>query len=80
MEKVEDTVIQIYNDLLRVDHKDERIIVGISGAPGSGKSTLSQGLLNKINKSKHVAAVIPMDGYHLDNSCLLYTSPSPRDS
>ena len=70
MEKVEDTVIQIYNDLLRVDDKDERIIVGISGAPGSGKSTLSQRLLNKINKSKHVAAVIPMDGYHLDNSLL----------
>ena len=70
MEALKNNVTQIYNDLLNVDHKNERILVGISGAPGSGKSTLSRALSCKINKSEHVAAVIPMDGYHLDDSLL----------
>ena len=70
MEAVEDIVVQIYNELLSVDRKNERILVGISGAPGAGKSTLSQALSTKLNKSEHVAAVIPMDGYHLDDSIL----------
>ena len=70
MQAVEDVVFQIYNELLSVDHKNERILVGISGAPGSGKSTLSTALSSKLNKSEHVAAVIPMDGYHLDNNLL----------
>ena len=70
MQAVEDVVVQIYNELLSVDHKNERILVGISGAPGSGKSTLSTALSSKLNKSEHVAAVIPMDGYHLDNNLL----------
>lgn len=63
-------MVQIYNELLSVDRKNERILVGISGAPGAGKSTLSQALSTKLNKSEHVAAVIPMDGYHLDDSLL----------
>ena len=70
MQAVEDIVVQIYNELLSVDHKNERILVGIAGAPGAGKSTLSQSLSTKLNKSEHVAAVIPMDGYHLDDSLL----------
>ena len=70
MEAVEDIVVQLYNELLSVDRKNERILVGISGAPGAGKSTLSQALSTKLNKSEHVAAVIPMDGYHLDDSLL----------
>lgn len=70
MQAVEDIVVQIYNELLSVDHKNERILVGIAGAPGAGKSTLSQALSTKLNKSEHVAAVIPMDGYHLDDSLL----------
>ena len=70
MEAVEDIVVQIYNELMNVDRTNERLLVAISGAPGSGKSTLSQALSSKLNKSEHVAAVIPMDGYHLDDSLL----------
>ena len=55
---------------MSVDRKNERILVGISGAPGAGKSTLSQALSTKLNKLERVAAVIPMDGYHLDDSLL----------
>ena len=70
MEAVEDIVVQIYNELMSVDRTNERLLVAISGAPGSGKSTLSTALSSKLNKSEHVAAVIPMDGYHLDDSLL----------
>ena len=70
MQAVEDIVVQIYNELMSADRTNERILVGISGAPGAGKSTLSQALSTKLNKSEHVAAVIPMDGYHLDDSLL----------
>jgi len=35
--------------------------LGIAGAPGSGKSTLSQGLQQRLGE---IAVVIPMDGYH----------------
>lgn len=44
-----------------------RILVAIVGAPGSGKSTLSKTLADQIGAS---AAILPMDGFHLDNSAL----------
>jgi len=44
----------------------ERVIVAIVGAPGSGKSTLVAKLQQTLNRS----AVVPMDGFHLDN-CVL---------
>ena len=49
----------------------ERIIVAIVGAPGSGKSTLSDALANRLNAGgEAVAAVVPMDGFHLDDDIL----------
>lgn len=47
-----------------------RIIVGIAGAPGSGKSTLASELARRLNGQKCPAAVVPMDGFHLDNAIL----------
>ncbi|WP_136636701.1 phosphoribulokinase [Pseudooceanicola onchidii] len=44
-----------------------RFIVGIAGAPGSGKSTLADQLAALLGDG---AAVLPMDGYHLDNDQL----------
>ncbi len=43
-----------------------RSLVAIMGAPGSGKSTLASTLANQIDG----AAVLPMDGFHLDDSIL----------
>ena len=57
--------------LTQTDGKD-RLIVAIAGPPGSGKSILAQKLLNTIN-NLHIdssAAIVPMDGFHLDNSIL----------
>ncbi|WP_371170723.1 phosphoribulokinase [Aliiroseovarius sp. 2305UL8-7] len=44
-----------------------RVLVAVAGAPGSGKSTLAETLVKKLG---HSAAVLPMDGYHLDNPVL----------
>ncbi len=41
-----------------------RIVIGLVGAPGAGKSTLAQALLAAF---ADVAQVVPMDGYHLAN-------------
>lgn len=42
-----------------------RIIIGIVGKPGSGKSTLSSYLVD--NLPKELVALVPMDGFHLSN-------------
>lgn len=44
-----------------------RKLVAIAGAPASGKSTLAARLLEHYGED---AAVLPMDGFHLDNSVL----------
>ena len=46
-------------------NSDKRIIIGIIGKPGAGKSTLSSHLMK--NLPKETTALVPMDGYHLSN-------------
>lgn len=49
----------------------DRMIVAIAGAPGSGKSTLAEAACGALNERRAgVSAVMPMDGYHLDNAIL----------
>jgi pantothenate kinase len=49
----------------------KRMIIAIAGAPGAGKSTLAESLHDALNRlHSGVAAVMPMDGYHLDNALL----------
>lgn len=51
-----------------------RILVAIAGAPASGKSTLADCVVERLNQNaeggKPQAALLPMDGYHLDNRIL----------
>jgi fructokinase len=44
-----------------------RVLVGIAGAPGAGKSTLAEALVNLLGPQ---AALVAMDGFHLDNAIL----------
>jgi pantothenate kinase len=46
--------------------KSKRIIVGICGKPGAGKSSLSARLQRRISLS----TVVPLDGFHLSNKVL----------
>ncbi|MGN6753895.1 MAG: nucleoside/nucleotide kinase family protein [Intrasporangium sp.] len=50
---------------------DRRVVVGITGAPGAGKSTLARGLVERLAAAPpeglgpYAAELVPMDGFHL---------------
>lgn len=48
-----------------------RVIVALAGAPGSGKSTMAERLVDGVNTARPgYAALLPMDGYHYDDILL----------
>jgi fructokinase len=47
-----------------------RLRVAVAGPPGAGKSTLAAALVERLNRDEAVAALVPMDGFHLDNAIL----------
>lgn len=50
---------------------DERIVVGIAGGPGVGKSTIAGQLVAALNARRpHSAAYVPMDGFHMRHAKL----------
>lgn len=58
-----DQVVQIINEM---SAKKSRLIIGIVGCPGAGKSTLSDALKETIPHTN----VVQMDGFHLTNEVL----------
>lgn len=48
-------------------HSARRIIIGITGSPGAGKSTLAESLVVNLGD---IAVWVPMDGFHLANATL----------
>ncbi|ASY67568.1 nucleoside triphosphate hydrolase [Sinorhizobium fredii] len=55
-----------------------RFIVAIAGPPGAGKSTLSESLAEAIAEAGENVAVLPMDGFHMDNAVLVDKGLLPR--
>ena len=51
--------------------KARRFIVAIAGPPGSGKSTMADNLAAALKARGESAAVLPMDGFHMDNAILI---------
>ena len=58
-----ETLVQRIKTLSGQDRK----LIAIAGAHGSGKSTLAEDLAHQLGPT---AAVMPMDGFHLDNDTL----------
>lgn len=55
-----------------------RTVIAISGPPASGKSTISEGLVANLNARGISAALLPMDGFHLDDRILIPRGLRPR--
>ena len=67
-----------FTNQLRSSREGHRIIVGVVGGAGSGKSTFCSILRTAINRqaSANIAATIGMDGYHFTNQ-YLNSTPIP---
>ena len=55
-----------------------RYMVGIAGAPASGKSTLAENLRDGLLAAGETAIVVPMDGFHFDDTILNARGHRPR--
>ncbi len=53
--------------LKRKASRNKRFMIGIAGAPASGKSTLAEQLREALGEN---AVVVPMDGFHFDDAIL----------
>jgi pantothenate kinase len=58
----EDGMISRIKDLAAAQH---RVLLGITGLPGAGKSTLAAGLADALRRRDVPVAWVPMDGFHL---------------
>lgn len=55
--------------------RGRRLMVALAGAPGAGKSTLAEAVVAALGPQ---AALMPMDGFHLDDSVLRRKGLLPR--
>lgn len=57
---------------MRSKQPSQRVVIGIAGVPGSGKTTLATAVTQRINTlaAKPVAVALPMDGFHFSRAHL----------
>lgn len=55
-----------------------RFMVGVAGAPASGKSTLAGNLRDALIAQGETSVVVPMDGFHFDDAVLNARGHRPR--
>ena len=67
---MDNQIQQLATQLLK--RNDNRTMVAIAGPPAAGKSTLTEQLRQQINQQANspCAEIVPMDGFHFDNSLL----------
>lgn len=63
---------QLAEHILTIAGDTRRCLIAVAGPPASGKSTLAEKLVESINtqQAATISAVVPMDGFHLDNATL----------
>lgn len=66
---------QLIDRIARLRDTRERVLIGIVGEPGSGKSTVSAAVSDALGSD---AIVVPMDGFHLANEQLAHLGRSGR--
>lgn len=57
-------------DRARALSSGERVLIGIVGAPGTGKSTLARRLSSRLSSTGTPATQLPMDGFHMADVAL----------
>ncbi|MCH6471908.1 nucleoside/nucleotide kinase family protein [Sinomonas terrae] len=62
------TVADLIGAATRLASPDRRAILGITGAPGAGKSTLGERIVEALGPER--AVLVPMDGFHLADAVL----------
>lgn len=75
---MEETYNQLAQEIIQARQaKGTRLWLAVAGAPGSGKTTVSQHIVDRIHDasqqqstSSFQAAVVPMDGYHLTQAAM----------
>ncbi|AYM84766.1 nucleoside triphosphate hydrolase [Agrobacterium tumefaciens] len=73
MSKIDDNAREIAGLTLKrlAGAKGRRVMIAIAGAPGSGKSTIAEHVVDVLNADEGVsAALFPMDGFHYDDAVL----------
>lgn len=63
-----DSLTDLVADARALAGRGRRTILGLTGAPGAGKSTLAAALADALGPE--TVAVVPMDGFHLSNEIL----------
>ena len=64
------SVEALTEQLISANTSDQRAVVGLAGPPGAGKSWLAEHLVEGLVSRGYSACILPMDGFHLDNSIL----------
>ena len=64
------TIDSLTQKIIALPRHAGRQLVAVAGAPASGKSTLAEELGQALAAAGRSVAVVPMDGFHLDNRIL----------
>ncbi len=62
---------EIVGEVLSRAGDSRRFLIAIAGPPGAGKSTMADNIADALKVLGESAAVLPMDGFHMDNTVLI---------